>query len=151
MSEHLFTQLYRGQVSIRHWLCWCWAEESLQDGAVQDRHTGRVQAHPAPVAQTSSPSWGTHSFLSYLTPKVILQGRRQDSHPQLRKLHLREEETTVTLARETIVFFIELGKLRHGVGEDLPKATDSGPKRSKIFQSKASIPPNGENEAQRGP
>lgn len=141
MSEHLFTQLYRGQVSIRHWLCWCWAEESLQDGAVQDRHTGRVQAHPAPVAQTSSPSWGTHSFLSYLTPKVILQGRRQDSHPQLRKLHLREEETTVTLARETIVFFTELGKLRHGVGEDLPKATDSGPKRSKIFQSKASIPP----------
>lgn len=85
---------------------------------------------------------GVHT-VSYLTPKVILQGRRQDFHPQLSKLHLREEKTAVTLARETSVFFIELGKLRHGVEEDLPKATDSGPKRSKIFQSKASISPMG--------
>lgn len=58
MSEHLFTQLYRGQVSIRTWLRWCWAR-GVPSRAVQDRYTGRVQAHPAPVAQTSSPSWGT--------------------------------------------------------------------------------------------
>lgn len=143
MSEHLFTQLYRGQVSTSPVSAGAGAEESLLDGAVQDRHTGRVQAHPAPMAQTSSPSWGTHSFLSYLTPKVILQGRRQDLHPQLSKLHLREEKTAVTLARETSVFFIELGKVRHGVEEDLPKATESGPKRSKIFQFKVSISPMG--------
>lgn len=61
---------------------------------------------------------------------------------------MREEGTTVTLARETIVFFIELGKLRHGV--DLPKATDSGPKHSKIFQSKVSISPMGKTRHREG-
>lgn len=78
------------------------SEEGMT-GAVQDRHTERLQAHPAPVPQSST-------LLSDLTPKVILQGRRQDSHPQLMKVHLRQEENAVTLARETSVFFIELVK-----------------------------------------
>lgn len=81
MSEHLFTQLYRGgQVSIRPWLRWCWAR-GVPSRWSHAGHIGRVQAHPAPMAQTSSPSWGTHSFLSYLTSKVILQGRRQELPP----------------------------------------------------------------------